>query len=70
MAKKQTKFSAWINTKGDSYLADILNVTEGSAGHWRRGHCIPRPAHMKKIVEMSRGRISYEDIIENYLSKQ
>lgn len=63
-AKSVSKFIAWIDEIGIEPLAEKLGIDPSAVSHWRRGHCWPQVKHIKRIRELSRGALTYEDIIE------
>jgi len=62
--KSVSKFIAWIDDIGIEPLAEKLGIDPSAVSHWRRGHCHPQVRHMKKIVELSKGKLTYQEIIE------
>lgn len=65
---ESTAFKNWINDQGVVNLTKVLGVQEATVRYWRRGESVPRPHQMKKIVQLSRGAVTYENIIEEHLS--
>lgn len=59
-----TSFIDWINSVGASKIAKTLDVYESTVRHWRAGNVLPRALQMKKIKELTKGRIDYVHIIE------
>ena len=66
--KHQTKFTKWINKKGTVALAKQLKTTDSVIRVWRTGRSIPKARTMKEIITLTRGKISYKDIVEHYLN--
>lgn len=68
MKRKKLSLQEWIAEVGPLKVADILNVHPSAVRHWRRNYCLPRAELMRKIKKLSRGRISYESMIEGHLT--
>lgn len=66
--KKASAFSQWIDAKSVKGLARTLNVQKSTVRYWRLGKTVPRPGQMKKIVQLSRGRVTYRAMIEHHLN--
>lgn len=59
------KFQKWLEDFGGAEaLAKRLGVTERVVHHWRRGDGWPRISVILEIVELSRKRLSVEDVIQ------
>lgn len=59
------KLSEWISANGGrGAVARLLNVTPVAVHHWLRRQITPKITTMRKIVELSEGRVSFADIIE------
>jgi hypothetical protein len=54
----------WINEVGVAEVAKLFKVNESAVRHWKRGHCLPRTEQMRAIHQYSKGRVSYEEMIE------
>lgn len=63
-SKSVSKFITWIDDIGIEVLAQKLGIDASAVSHWRRGHCWPQVKHIKRIRELSKGTLTYEDIIE------
>ena len=63
---KKTIFTAWVKTYGVRKLAKELDIHASTIRKWRQGHC-PKPVHMKRIRQLSKGRITYSHIIDEVL---
>lgn len=61
---KSKTFITWIDEVGIQELAEKLGIDPSTISHWRRGHCWPRVEQMRQIRKISKGRITYEDIID------
>lgn len=64
MTKKKISFDAWIDKVGVIWLARYLKVHPGAVRHWRTKLCDPRVDHMRRIKKLTRGRISYDMMID------
>lgn len=60
----------WINEIGIESVAKLLKVNAASVRHWRRGHCLPRTGQMYLIQRYSKGRVTYEEMINTYHESQ
>lgn len=67
---KAVSLKDWINEVSVLEVARLLKVEDATVRHWRRGHALPRADHMQKINRLSRGTVSYEEMIETHLKKQ
>jgi len=63
----RTKFGRWVADVGPSVIVDALRpdpdlrVTVGCVYGWVRGTA-PRPERARALVELSRGRLTLEDV--------
>lgn len=62
--KPCTTFTDWINETGVNKVAKILGVYESTVRHWRNGFVLPRSHQMKRIKDITKGRVSYDAILE------
>lgn len=62
--KKPILFEDWIEDIGPQKLAKKLHLDPMTINHWRAGRSDPRVVHMRKIKKISRGLISYEQMID------
>lgn len=62
--------STWIEKTKPKKVAQLLNVDPSTVSQWRNFAAFPRPYHMKQIVSLSKGRVTYKSIVENYLANQ
>lgn len=71
MAKKQldTTFEEWIKTLGFTKISKILEVNEETIKHWLAGRALPKARHMKRIKEVTKGKVGYAEIIEGSCSQ-
>jgi DNA-binding transcriptional regulator YdaS (Cro superfamily) len=71
MAKKQldTTFENWIKSIGFTRISRLLEVNEEAVKHWLAGRALPKARHMKRIKEITKGKVSYTEIIEGSCSQ-
>lgn len=68
MPKKKISFNKWIDEQGIGHLARTLDVSKPAVHHWKMGSAAPRPHHMKHILKLSKGVITYDAMINHYLT--
>jgi hypothetical protein len=62
------KLSTWIESKGGNVkAAALLGVNRNCAYAWRRGVALPRAHIMKLIVAKTSGKVSYAEMVDEYL---
>lgn len=54
----------WIIEVTPCEVAKLLRVDITTVSAWKRAFCLPRPEQMVRIVALSRGRVSYGDMVE------
>lgn len=59
-----TSFEKWIYKFGVNRLAGTLGIYQTTVQAWLQGRSLPRAWQMKNIKELSKGKVSYEAIIE------
>lgn len=57
-----TKFQAWLEKFGRANLARALGVTWAAVHPWYSGKGKPRPELANRIVALSEGELTLEDI--------
>lgn len=58
------KFMRWVETNGGrAATARKLGIAPMRVQHWVAGENGPQALLMQRIVKMTRGRVSYDDII-------
>ena len=61
--------SQWIEAQGGpEKVSATLGVKRNCVYAWKAGRAIPRVQHMKTIVTKSKGKVSYEEMINPYLA--
>jgi len=63
-------FNKWILETKPRILAKHLQIDPSAVSAWQTKRTCPRPKHMTKILKLSRGKITYADIINYYLSER
>lgn len=54
----------WIYSIGGAdVLAKKLKMTPHAVRVWMRGEGCPRPPHMKRIVALSKGAVTFQDLV-------
>jgi hypothetical protein len=67
-SKRDTSFREWIESMGIPKVSKVLNINHMTARHWLDGRTLPKAKHMMKIKKVTKGKISYEQIIEGSCS--
>lgn len=66
--KAAPKFADWIRKYGEEKLAEALDVSKWTVFKWRQhaegqpNGAAPRPKHLGKILELSKGKLKAADI--------
>lgn len=68
MKRRDTTFEDWINERGSRETAKLLGVTKACVNHWRSGHALPSDNQKRIIKQLTRGRVTYDSIIEGSCS--
>ncbi len=70
MAKKISSLGHWIAEKGGRHaVAELLDVHESAIRHWLRLRNFPRPEQMAKIRKLSKGKVSFDEVIDHHFGK-
>lgn len=65
------KLSTWIDSNGgNAATGKILGIQRNVSYAWRNGVALPRPEMMRAIVKKTRGRVSYGEMVEEFLEKR
>lgn len=64
--KKHQSLKDWIDSESVQKIAKLLNVEESTVRHWRRGHCLPKAEQMREIKKLTKGTVSYDEMIETH----
>lgn len=74
MARRSITLYQWlqekIKAKGIDALAKELGVTPSAVNHWRRGYVMPDTRQMRKIRNISEGRVSLDKTVDLHFSQQ
>lgn len=57
----------WINKVPQKTLAKKLGVNAATIHYWTIYSSLPRPEMMREIKRLSRGKVTYDSMIESYL---
>lgn len=72
MGKSKNKldrtFEIWLNETGFAQVSILLNASYSTVSFWARGKGLPKAKHMKRIKELTKGKINYEHIIDGSCS--
>ena len=60
----------WIIETGPKKAAKLLKVEPATISYWKTGRQLPRPKYMVKINQLSKGKVSYKEMIETAARKQ
>ena len=63
MPKKRQSFGDWIKQVGRANVARQLGVTYKVAMYWEKGRSTPRPDRITRIVTLSGGTLTADDVI-------
>lgn len=69
MAKKYT-LTDWIEDVGVNQIASALVCERSTIRFWKRGDGLPTLRQMYKIVRISKGKLTYESIIEDFIEEK
>lgn len=65
------KFSKWVETKGGAEgLATLLGIKAPRIRAWLRGQTTPQALLLQRIVKLSRGALTYDDVINETKKKR
>lgn len=62
--------SNWIIREGPKNIAKKLRVDPSTVCLWKKGRAFPRAKTLVKIHRMSRGKVTYAEIIEHYAGRK
>ncbi len=60
---------AWIKETGVLKVRKELDVDPATVNYWKMGRSLPRPKYLVKINKLSKGRVTYAEMIETYVKK-
>jgi hypothetical protein len=62
--------STWIDKNGGTLkTGSLLGMKRNCVYAWRHGVALPRPMVMKTIVQKSGGKVTYGEMIDEYLTR-
>lgn len=64
------KLNTWIVNTGQKKVAGLLNVDPSTVGQWKVSNTLPRPEHMVKINKLTKGRVTFEEMVVSVAKKQ
>lgn len=64
------KLTNFIESYGPKKLAVKLGVDPAAISKWKKKKSFPRPKILKTIYSLSKGRVTYKDMVEHFLSKR
>ena len=70
MPKKKITLFDFIVERGPTKISKLLNVNESTVRQWKRGYCLPRPEVMMRIKKLTRGQLTYAEMIETHFSSR
>jgi hypothetical protein len=63
--------STWIDKNGGTLkTGSLLGMKRNCVYAWRHGVALPRPMVMKTIVQKSGGKVTYGEMIDEYLTRR
>lgn len=69
MSHRKLCLRSWIDSRGVTEVAQLLEVDPSTVRHWRRGHCLPKDEQKLAIKKASRGAVSISEMIETYFKR-
>jgi DNA-binding transcriptional regulator YdaS (Cro superfamily) len=69
LKKHPFSFYAWIDENGLHGVAKLLKCHYNTVYYWRTGRWHPRPEQMREIKRLTKGKITYEDILDRQMRK-
>lgn len=56
----------WITQMTPVKVSELLEVDDNTVYQWLKFEYVPKHLHMRKIVKLTKGLVTYEEIIEPY----
>lgn len=63
MAVKKRTLREFFDEIGHPQCAILFKVDISSIRNWRRGYCLPHVGAMERIVKLSKGAVTYEEMV-------
>lgn len=60
----------WIIKTGVVKAAEQLDIGYTAVSNWKQYRAVPEPKTARKIVKLTKGKVSYDNIYEPYFSQQ
>lgn len=70
MGRLNKRFVTWLNSWDRRELAKKLGVSISTAQHWKKYRALPNAPVMAKIQKLSGTKITYADMIEEFLANR
>lgn len=61
---------AWIEKTGPKKVAALMGVDNSTVYTWGAGQSLPRAQHLQKIVKVTKGKVSYKQMVETVVKNQ
>jgi hypothetical protein len=58
------RFEQWVNEYGKEELTTELGIDRSTLDHWIARRHEPRIPHIQRLKKLSRGKLTYDDIID------
>lgn len=65
---KNASFEMWLRRTGGLEVGRLLDINPSNVSHWLAGKALPHAKLMKRIKELTNGKIGYAEIIEGNCS--
>jgi DNA-binding transcriptional regulator YdaS (Cro superfamily) len=63
------KLKEFITIYGPKKLALTLRIDDATVSQWKLAKAFPRPKYLREIVKLSKGQVSYESMVNDYLRR-
>ncbi len=70
MARRVITLPAFIDEVGVNRIAQIFCLERATVRKWRSGTQLPKALHMYELVKLSKGKLTYESIIDPWAKLQ
>ncbi len=61
------RLDTWIKSTGPRVVARAMNVDPSSVSAWQNGYMCPRPKRLVQIHKLSKGKVSYAEMILHFV---
>lgn len=69
MSRRKKSLESWINEIGVNKVAQVFCLERSTVRKWRDGSQLPKALHMYSIVQLSKGQVTYESMIEPWAKR-